>query len=399
MPAPGDVRRRVGSARIGLCDGDAGDGREQVADEQRVAHQQHVELRPTAGNGDRVVVGGQQVAPVEERLDAIAGGHIGLDVDRHAGLHLDAYGRGGDTVDVEAQIGGGGGTARVLHGRPHVQTAPPLLDGEQRDRTIGVACTDAPVRGARRLQLLLLLGQAAVAQQHEPDVGSRRLEALGERERIAEIGTAGFGGDRGEGIAERLTIAAGRQHDPGLPSGNDDAGDASRGQLVAKSLCLDLRSRNSIGVSVDGRHRSARVDDEHGVLGERRRREPHGLRDGHGRQQHGEQLSQEQCAPPQPLPRRGRADRPLDPVPQERRADRHRLAARSQDVQRHHRDRQRQQRERPGAGERHRSNPSRCQPRKSTSAMSSSASTRLYATPRRRQRAATPSSQAAVAST
>ena len=112
----------------------------------------------------------------------------------------------------------------------------------------------------------------------------------------------------------------------------------------------------------------------------------------------GQRAGHEQQA--QPLPRRGRADRPFQGAPQERRAHRHLLAAGAQDVQQDHGDGEGRQAESgrvgqaPAEGHDHRATPCSRRPPRTTSAMGCSAGTSWYAAPRDRQRAAQSASHA-----
>ena len=92
------------------------------------------------------------------------------------------------------------------------------------------------------------------------------------------------------------------------------------GQLVAQLDGAVLGRLEPVGVAVAGRHRARGVEDEHGVLGQRRRRDPRRVGHRQGEQGDGEQLEEQQHRRPQPLPRPGRGHRPGDVAPQEGRA-------------------------------------------------------------------------------
>jgi hypothetical protein len=306
-----------------------------------------------AGDGEGVVVGGQQVLAFEERLHPVTAGQVDLSFHSGAGGDVDPLPVGGAGVDVEPQLLGRRRPAGVAEGDAGVEAAAPRLHGEAGDGPVGRPRPHALVVGAGREHAPLGVGQPAVGEEHEAHRRAGRLHAFGQGEGGGEVGGAGAAPDGVHRVVERVAVRAGRQDHPGLGAGHHHAGDAAGGQLAPQAASPVLGRFQPVGLAVDGGHRPRSIDDEDGVEGELGPGGPHRLGHGGGQQGHRQQLQGQQHARSQLLPRRRHRDRPGHLPPQEGGADLHRRPLGPQHVQGDDRERQQGQPQAGGVGEPH----------------------------------------------
>ena len=263
------------------------------------------------------IVGGQQVLALEEGIDSVADGQIGLVHQRLAGPQLQLHPLPGAPVDVESQRLGGRRAAPIGDGDPNVKFGGSGFDVEVHDGSVGSGRPDLLIGHARREQSLFLLAQTTVGEQDEPDGRVGRLEPFRERERRREVGTARCGPGRRDGLVEGIGIGARREQHSRLRADLDDAGGASAGQFAADFAGPGSGIGDPVGLAVEREHRSGAVDEEHGVRRKPRLFDLHGVGDGDGEQTDAEQLEQQQPRGSDHSERRGRRDGTLDGPPQE----------------------------------------------------------------------------------
>ena len=175
-----------------------------------------------------------------------------------------------------------------------MQFGGPGLHVEAHDGPVGGGRPDLFVGGPGREQPLFLLAQSPVGDEDEPDGGVGRLEPLGQRERGREVGAARCGTRRRDRLVEGAGVGAGRQEHPGLRTGLDHAGRSPARQFPADLAGPRSGIGNPVGLAVEREHRPGTVDQEDGVLGQRRLLHLHRVGYGHREQADAEQLEQEQ---------------------------------------------------------------------------------------------------------
>jgi hypothetical protein len=179
-----------------------------------------------------VVVGREQVLALEEGVDPVPRGQLDDLLGGLAGGKVELHPGGRAAVDVEAQRLGGVGPAGVADGEPGDLAAASGLDGEAGQGPVGRPFAHRLVAGAGRDQPALGVGQPTVGQQHETDGHPWGLQALGQGEGGGEVGGAGRGGQRVEGVGESVAVGVGRQDHPGPGAGLDQAGHAAGREIA-----------------------------------------------------------------------------------------------------------------------------------------------------------------------
>ena len=84
------------------------------------------------------------------------------------------------------------------------------------------------------MQALFGVGQPAVGEEVEADLGADGLEALGQRKASAKSAGPAVGSIGRSAAREGSAVGAGGEHDPRAVVGDDDRRDAALGQLVAE---------------------------------------------------------------------------------------------------------------------------------------------------------------------
>ncbi len=308
-------------------------GEELVHEESRFAVYAGFEAPQHGCAHITLVVVCQQVLAVEEGCDACSRWELVRLLENLSTRDGDGFGQNCHAIDIETKrlcrVRASGGFDR--DSRLHAPGSG--CDREIGYCSIGVRCSNRHETCPRRGKALLDFVQVTIGDENEPGRALGGQQGLREAEGRLEVGATPGRCDRVGGPFEGVYVIVLLNQDGRLVGSDDQAGDSAVGDLVTQRLDLFAGVCETIGLTVDRRHRPGSIDNEHCVLREFGRFQPGRPSERECEQQHDQELEYQKQAPAKPLPGLGSSYRVPQTIPVEERGDSGRRPPRGEHVE------------------------------------------------------------------